>query len=194
LRRWGFRNAASDRDRGPQAGGLRNALYFRVDSKDNDVVEQCQMIFAEAYRRKHVLVVIDEYVHCVYSKVTAGAALLDIFQRGGGRQVGVIGLTQEPVYVPRQLISQATHIALLSLSYEADIKYVKNLCPVYISPNKVGDSYGFYWSWIDGHGDWDYYSDQTIWFKQLEAAKPITGSTITEADLGEEGAKSANVV
>lgn len=182
LRKWGFRNAASQQDRAVESGGLRNAIYFRVDSKDSkgndiDVVDQCQAIFAMAYQRKHVLVVIDEYVHCVYSKVTAGKALLDIFQRGGGRQVGVIGLTQEPVYVPRQLVSQATHIILLSLTYEADIKYVRNLCPIYEPPIKVGDPYGFYWSWVDGHAEWDYYKDQTIWFEQLQIAKPVNPPT-----------------
>ena len=179
LRRWGFRNGVSKKDRSPEAGGLKNALYFRIEShtKTGDelnVPDQAQAIFAQAYSRKHVLVVVDEYVQVVYSKVTAGSALMDIFQRGGGRQVGLIGLTQEPVYVPRQLISQATHVCLLSLTYQADIKYVKNLCPVYVPPNKVGDPYGFWWSWVDGHGEWDYYKDQSVWFDKLEAAKPVS--------------------
>lgn len=179
LRKWGFRNAMSAQDRAPESGGLRNALYFRIESKEgapeDDVVNQAQAVFAAAYRKKKVLVVIDEYVHVVYSRVSAGKALLDIFQRGGGRNVGVIGLTQEPVYVPRQLISQATHVCLLTLTYDADIKYVRNICPIYEPPAKVGNKYGFYWSWVDGSaGEWDYYKDQTVWFNQLEAAKPIT--------------------
>jgi hypothetical protein len=174
LRRWGFRNAASTKDRGPDSGGLKNAIYFIVDSSKGDVVMQAQAIFKMAYQQKHVIVVIDEYVQVVESSRNAGSALLDIFQRGGGRNVGVIGLTQEPVYVPRQLISQATHICLLSLNYAHDIKYAKNLCPIYESPNKIGDPYGFYWSWIDGHGEWDYYQNQSIWYEQLEVAKPVS--------------------
>lgn len=174
LRKWGFRNASSVRDR-TESGGLVNALYFRVEPKsdsEDSVVEQAQEIFQAAYRRKHVLVVVDEYVHVCYSARSAGASLLDIFQRGGGRQVGLIGLTQEPVYVPRQLISQATHVCLFSLTYQNDIKYVRNICPIYTPPISVGDPYGFYWSWVDGHADWDYYKDQRTWYDQLEIAKP----------------------
>lgn len=176
LRKWGFRNAVSQADR-RNTGGLANALYFRIEShgdNENQIVDQAQAVFAAAYKRKYVLVVIDEYVHVVYSKVTAGSALMDIFQRGGGRQVGVIGLTQEPVYVPRQLISQATHICLLSLTYQNDIKYVRNICPIYVPPIRVGDPYGFYWSWIDGHGEWDYYKDQRTWYDTLEVAKTMS--------------------
>ena len=178
LRKWGFRNAISPVDRAPESGGLKNALYFRIESKEgapeDDVVNQAQAVFAAAYRRKKVIVVIDEYVHVVYSKVSAGKALMDIFQRGGGRQVGVIGLTQEPVYVPRQLISQATHICLLSLTYKYDIEYARKICPVYEPPNKAGDRYGFYWSWIDGSGEWDYYSNQQSWYGQLLGAIPVS--------------------
>ncbi len=177
LRKWGFRNAASAKDREPHSGGLRNAIYFKIESQDKDgnytdVADQAQEIFAAAYRRKHVIVVVDEYVQVVYSARSAGSALLDIFQRGGGRNVGLIGLTQEPVYVPRQLISQATHIALLSLTFENDIKYVKNICPIYIPPIKVGNPYGFYWSWVDGHAEWDYYENQSVWFDTLNIAMP----------------------
>jgi hypothetical protein len=179
LRSWGFRNAASTKDRKPESGGLSNALYWRVtahDDKGNDIdtVEQVQAILAEAYKRGHILIVIDEYVQAVPSARSAGKALLDVFQRGGGKNVGIIGLTQEPVYVPRQLISQATHLCLLSLTYENDIKYVRNLCPVYESPIKVGDPYGFYWSWVDGSGQWDYYPNQKVWFDQLQIAAPRT--------------------
>ena len=175
LRKWGFRNAASTKDR-TETGGLANAIYFRISSKINgksvSIVDQCQLLFAKAYDRGHVIVVIDEYVQVVYSHVTAGEDLLDIFQRGGGKNVGVIGLTQEPVYVPRQLISQATHICLLSLTHTADQKYVRNFCPIYQSPLSVGDPYGFYWSWVDGHAEWSYYENQGIWYETLDAAYP----------------------
>ena len=174
LRKWGFRNAASPRDRNPEAGGLTNALYFIIKevSGGPTTVEQVQALCADAYSRGHVILVIDEYVQAVPSIKNAGQALLNVFQRGGGKNVGLIGLTQEPVYVPRQLISQATHLCLLSLTYENDIKYVRNLCPVYQPPIKVGDPYGFYWSWVDGSGEWDYYQNQSVWFQQLKAAKP----------------------
>ncbi len=175
LRKWGFRNAASDRDRQPDMGGLTNAKYFRITEQEDGptTVDQVQAICAQAYARKYVVIVIDEYVQAVPSVKNAGKALLDVFQRGGGNNVGLIGLTQEPVYVPRQLISQATHLCLLSLTYKADIEYARNLCSIYSPPIRIGDKYGFYWSWVDGSGEWDYYKDQGVWFKQLQAAKPI---------------------
>lgn len=175
LRKWGFRNAASEEDRKPERGGLSNALYFIIKEDKGGVstVEQVQDLCDKAYKRKHVLVVIDEYVQACPSARSAGQDLLNLFQRGGGRNVGIIGLTQEPVYVPRQLISQATHICLLSLTYENDIKYARNICSVYTPPIKAGDPYGFYWSWVDGSGEWDYYENQAAWFSQLQAAKPI---------------------
>jgi len=178
LRKWGFRNAVSKKDRAPESGGLKNALYFKIESKDaggieTNVADQAQAVFRLAYQRTHVIVVIDEYVQVVYSRVNAGADLLDIFQRGGGRKVGLIGLTQEPVYVPRQLISQATHVCLLSLTYVNDIKYVKNLNPAYQSPLKVGDPHGFWWSWVDGHGEWDYFPDQKAWYETVNISKQI---------------------
>ena len=173
LRAWGFRNAASERNE--NAGGLKNALYFMIVEEANgpSTVDQVQALCDRAYKRGHVIIVIDEYVQAVPSIKNAGQALLNVFQRGGGKNVGLIGLTQEPVYVPRQLISQATHLCLLSLTFEADIKYVRNLCPVYEPPIKVGDPYGFYWSWVDGNGEWDYYENQQVWFSKLNAAKPI---------------------
>jgi hypothetical protein len=156
-------------------GGLTNAKYFRITEQEDGptTVDQVQAICAQAYARKYVVIVIDEYVQAVPSVKNAGKALLDVFQRGGGNNVGLIGLTQEPVYVPRQLISQATHLCLLSLTYKADIEYARNLCSIYSPPIRIGDKYGFYWSWVDGSGEWDYYKDQGVWFKQLQAAKPI---------------------
>lgn len=177
LRKWGFRNAASSKDRAPESGGLSNAIYWLIKGQDStgknlSVADQAQAIFAKAYQQGKVIVVIDEYVQVVQSSKNAGDDLLNIFQRGGGRNVGLIGLTQEPVYVPRQLISQATHLCLLTLSYGYDIEYARKLCPIYVPPIKVGDPYGFYWSWVDGSGEWDYYKDQASWYEHVEAAAP----------------------
>lgn len=180
LRQWGFRNGAHKPgrgDRAPEKGGLTNALYFKVtahdkDGNDIDTVDAVQTLLGEAYARTHVIVVVDEYVQAIVSQRSAGTNLLNVFQRGGGKNVGLIGLTQEPVFVPRQLISQATHLVLFSLTYEADIKYVKNLCPIYVPPIKVNNPYGFYWSWVDGHAEWDYYKDQATWFDNLKVAAP----------------------
>jgi hypothetical protein len=174
LRTWGFRNAASNQDR--QTSLLQNALYYYVPASDDkfdpDTVEQVQAICSVAFRRRNVIVCIDEYTQAVVSQKNAGAALLNIFTRGGGRDVGIIGLTQEPVYVPRQLISQSTHQILLNVTYEYDIKYLKGIDPAYVPPRKLGDDYGFWWRWSDGSGELIYYPNQKIWYDQLEIALP----------------------
>lgn len=181
LRKWGFRNAVSDQDR--QTSNIKNALYFIIESKDKNghplsVVDQVQAYLARAYERKHVIVVIDEYFQAVVSKRTAGAALLDVFQRGGGRNVGIIGLTQEPVDIPRQLLSQATHLILLSLTYQHDIDYIHKMVPEYQNPLSLKDergkplSYGFYWKWVDGDGEVTFYPNQAVWYQGLMVAMP----------------------
>lgn len=189
LRKWGFRNAVSPQDRSPDTGGLPNAAYWIVSSRGPngeilDVVDQAQGIFASAYDRKNVVVVVDEYVQVCPSRVSAGAALLDIFQRGGGRNVGLIGLTQEPVYVPRQLVSQATHLILLSLSFSYDVEYVRKIYREYASPNRMGDPYGFYWGWLDGNGEWGYYANQQEWYKTLKVSKPQVLTVSTKVGAG----------
>lgn len=169
LRKWGFTNAASQADR--ENSNIKNALYFIIPSgSDASVVEASQAVFRQAYERQHVIVIVDEYVQVVPSTVNAGAALLDVFQRGRGRQVGLIGLTQEPVYVPRQLKSQATHLVLLSLTFDTDIDHVTKMVHEYKNPQSFGDKYGFYWKWLDGHGEVVYYPNQKVWYDQLDAA------------------------
>lgn len=172
LRRWGFCNGAVPNDV-RRVGGLRNALYFKIDeSTGYSTVDQAQAKMAEAYQRKHVIVVVDEYTQVVPSIQNEGYALRDIFSRGRGRNVGLIGLTQEPVYVPRKLLSQASHLALFTVTHQADIKYLKNLCPTYVPPGKQGDKYGFYWSHQDGSGQWAYYENQKAWANSLQFALP----------------------
>jgi hypothetical protein len=176
LRQWGFRNGANEADQDTY-GALGNAFYYRVpgkskDGHDIDTVDYAQALLAAAYKRRHVLIIVDEYVQIVPSQREAGKALKDIFQRGGGLEVGLIGLTQEPVYVPRQLLSQASHLVLMSLTYQRDVEYVKKMIPIYTTPNKAGDRYGFYWIHTDGDGEVAYYHNQREWYSQLNVALP----------------------
>ena len=172
LRRWGFRNAASLEDQ--KTSLITGAKYFYVVSGDvrfdPATVEQVQEICRKAYERKHVIVVIDEYVQAVPSQRNAGMALLNIFQRGGGRKVGIIGLTQEPCYVPRQLISQATHTVMFNVSYGYDVDYLKKIDKIYQRPINLGDKYGFFWRWNDGDAEMDYYPNQRVWYEQMRVA------------------------
>ena len=175
-RQWGFRNIASWRDQ--ETSLVPNAFYFRIDSKDSngndiDVSAQAQAIINVAYLRGEVIVVVDEYVSVVPSARNAGKALLDVFQRGGGRKVGLIGLTQEPVYVPRQLISQATHVFLFTLTHTYDIEWAKKICPGYVPPSERGDPHGFYYKWVDGPvNKWQYFAHQKAWYDHMNVAMP----------------------
>ena len=171
LRKWGFRNYMSESDR-TETGGLTQALYYLIkpiESEGEDSVKvQAQKIIRNAYNRGHVLLVIDEYTQVVMSKQSPGAALSDVFARGGGKNVGIIGLTQEPVFIPRQLLSQATHLVMFNLTYQADIDYIKKLYRGYIEPVKRGDPHGFYWKWVDGTSlEVNYYKNQAQWYDGL---------------------------
>ena len=172
LRKWGFRNAASLEDQ--RTSRITNAKYFYVVTNDErydpETVEQVQEICRVAYGRKNVIVCIDEYTQAVPSQRNAGAALKNIFTRGGGRNVGLIGLTQEPTFVPRQLLSQATHTVMLNLTYGYDIEYLQKIDKIYQPPKKLGDDYGFFWRWNDGGGEMDYYPNQQVWYQQLRVA------------------------
>lgn len=176
LRQWGFRNVATEQDY-ELYGGTGNAFYWLVPRRTKDghnieTVDYAQRIIAKAYDRKYVVLVIDEYVSVVVSAREPGTALKDVFQRGRGLNVGLIGLTQEPVYVPRQLISQASHLVMLSLTYGHDIKYMKTLEPIYEVPSRRGDRYGFWWKDSDGNGEVTYYPNQQAWYDSLQISLP----------------------
>jgi energy-coupling factor transporter ATP-binding protein EcfA2 len=174
LRQWGFRNIASQRDR--QTSVLQNALYWYVEGSDEmydeETVGQVQEICRRCYLQRYCVVCIDEYTQAVVSKQNPGPALKDIFTRGRGRNVGIIGLTQEPVYVPRQLLSQASHQVLFTVSYDYDVDYLRKIDKVYQPPGKLGDPYGFWWRWVDGQTETTYYPNQQEWFEQFEVAVP----------------------
>ena len=177
LRSWGFCNGASEKDI-TRPGAMRNALYFMItEGGEFSTEELAQAKIAEAYERGNVILVVDEYTQVVHSIQSPGYALKNVFARGGGKKVGLIGLTQEPVYIPRMLLSQATHLVLFSVTHQADIKYLKNLCPNYVPPALQGDPYGFYWSHQDGTASWAYYTSQKEWFNSLRIAMPKEHNT-----------------
>lgn len=183
LRQFGFRNGAVTKDMNSQ-GARPGALYFHIEPTDYldtaSVISQAQIIFAAAMQRgrnermdyNNVLVVIDEYVAVVPSERSAGAALKDIFQRGGGMKTGVIGCTQEPVSIPRQLISQATHLFVFNLTFDYDIKRMKSFIPEYSPPMERGDDYGFYHVTLEGAKNVQYYKNQYEWFQNVDMEIP----------------------
>jgi len=154
---WGFRPA-------PEA--TTNYKIFSVYGDGEKKIkpwQNAQRIFAIAFRYGGVLVVVDEYTQTVPSRVDAGDDLLDVFTRGGGLDVGIVGLTQQPVYVPRELLSQASHQMLFDLSYPNDIKKIREFFEPYQRPLLRGDKHGFYHIATDYDGLGVYYKHYKEW-------------------------------
>lgn len=157
LREWGFVPVARAPENWPR-------VLFKVRSLDqNDelsVAKQVQQLCWRATARGNVLIIIDEYVSCVMSQRSTGPGLKDVYQRGGGLHVGSIGGTQEPVGIPRQLASQATHTLLFNVTFTRDVEWCNDLCPMY--GDGPPDRHGFFYRWLDGPKElsyWRYYSD-----------------------------------
>ncbi len=143
--------------------------------------EEAEDIIGTAYETGGIVLIIDEYVQVVKSAQSAGEQLLNVFQRGGGKDVGLIGCTQEPVYVPRQLLSQATHQFLFNVSFPRDIQYLQEMYSGYIRPTRLPyeDStkwghterqdhlHGFYHVAVDYDGEGHYFQNQYQWFKTI---------------------------
>jgi hypothetical protein len=171
VREWGFEVPRKD------IGGLwkRKSSPHKLFIVRDNQYEVTQDIFYRAYNQRGVLVVVDEYVQVIKSQQQAGPALLDIFQRGGGLDVGIIGLTQEPVYIPRQLFSQATHQMLFAVSYPYDVAYFQGLYEDYENPIRKGDPKGFYHIAVDLDGQGAYYSHQREWFDKVVQGERKSG-------------------
>lgn len=151
-------------------GRTSTGVVFEPSRKNGDIVEQCQSVFEdvflrhetiEDYRRSNVLLFIDEYKQTVISKTNPGDALDDVHARGRGLKIGEVGCTQEPVNVPRQLISQANHIFLFDFIHANDIKAVKEIFADYERPK---DPHGFYYLYVDGRDDWQYFPSMQSFF------------------------------
>lgn len=125
--------------------------------------EMAQHLFNMAYNNTGILLVVDEYRQVVPNTVSPGDDLLDVFTRGGGLGIGIIGLTQEPVYVPRQLLSQSTHQFFFDLSYPNDIKRAREFYEPYQRPLIRGDKHGFYHVTVDYDGYGVYYKHIKDW-------------------------------
>ena len=151
LRKWGF-------------GRTKSRKLIVLDPADGPIPVQANDLAAKAIARKNVLIVHDEYKHQCQSSIKAGYGIEDCHLRGRGLNVGQCGETQEPVYVPRQLLSQATHLYLFDLTYPKDIQYARTLCATYERPP---DPYGFYYCHIDGDAVWRYYPHVKAWYDTI---------------------------
>lgn len=165
LQQWGFWSASKAPKDWPR-------LLFQIRSLDRgDELSQARQVQALAWKaadRGNIILVIDEYVSVCMSTRTVGAGLKHVFQRGGGLRCGLVGGTQEPVGIPRQLVSQATHEFLLRVSFNYDVDWCNELCPQY--GDGPPDPHGFWYRWIDGplgSSHWEYYRDISDWIGRV---------------------------
>ena len=185
LRAWGFRNALDPKDLATTK--IPHARYWAIRAAKNapSIWQQAQVVMRLAYETGKVIVVVDEYTQVVPSNRSTGGALRDIFTRGRGLDVGIIGLTQEPVYVPRLLLSQATHQVLFTVTYQYDVDYLRKMDRGYREPIKLGDKHGFWWKWVDGHGELVYYRNQQAWYESFYIGLPKSArSELPETPAG----------
>lgn len=172
LRRYGFVSREQQgRTIGEQYQGKAiNRVYWRLaETQDDPVSDQAQRIIHLAIEQRRVLLVIDEYTQVVSNTKTPGKWLGDAFRTGRGLKVGIIGCTQEPVYVPRQLLSQASHLFLFDLFYDYDIATAQKMYPEYVRP---ADPHGFYTAYVDGRTPWLYYKDAGQWVRTIRNPAP----------------------
>lgn len=135
-----------------------------LDPAKGPVEWQAQQWAKRAIERGKVLLVADEYKQVSLSTRRAGPGLEDVHLRGRGLLCGLAGQTQEPCEIPRQLLSQATHLFLLNLTYPADIKYARTLYVDYEPPlQRYGDKHGLYYAHIDGDARWHYFPHVKAW-------------------------------
>lgn len=175
LRSWGYQRVKWLTGLDPDGPELYR--YFKLETRDGEenVAPQVAEIARAAYERskdptnpRPTLLVVDEWTQAVFSRQTMGRRLLDIEQRGRGNRCGLLGQTQEPVFIPRQLISQATHQFIFSLSHVPDVEYIKNFCPAYRSPNEMGHDFGFWYKHVDGNGKWQLFAHEADFVEFLK--------------------------
>lgn len=142
-------------------------ILFRIRRRGElTIVDQAQHLMRLAHTRRRVLVVVDEYTQVIVGPRTAGDALDDIEVTGRGLGVGLLGNTQEPVNVPRRLLSQATHLQIFDLSYPLDIDYMRKFVADYDRPPR-SERHAFWSVWLDGDATPRYYPSLRAWRSQV---------------------------
>jgi hypothetical protein len=81
--------------------------------------------FAWGYDRGNTQIIADELNALTTGRADMPPAMLDCYARGNGRGVAIVGLTQEPVYVPGVAMTQASHRYTF---YVANLDHQKKVC------------------------------------------------------------------
>lgn len=92
--------------------------------------------FGWAYSRTNTMIVVDELNAITTGRADMPPALLDCYARGAARGVAIVGLTQEPVYVPAIALTQASHRYCFFVALEAHQKKVCSVMPG-LSPEAI---------------------------------------------------------
>lgn len=166
---WGF-VPTQLRDLGRSKDRLVTVPLRQGKTEKETVYQAAQALFRWGYARRRVIFFVDEYTQVVRSRTDPGPGLREVFARGRGRGVALIGASQEPVLIPRMLLSQASQLALFRLTFHNDIRAVKGMFEGYETPPNL---YGFYYRWVDGPAtDWTYYPNGGNFLAELQAPAP----------------------
>lgn len=169
LRKWGYVRVKRLVDNKPDGPELYR--YFKLEPTDPNA-ENCSaeanLTAKAAYAHGRVLYVADEFVQVIQSSRRMGRPLQDLHQRGRGRMVGFMGQTQEPVDIPRQLISQATHLFIFNLTHQRDIDYVRNFHKDYVLPLEMGYEHGMWYRHIDGTTGWRFFKHERDFYEWIK--------------------------
>ncbi|MHB8313323.1 MAG: ATP-binding protein [Candidatus Dormibacteria bacterium] len=167
--RWGFVPTAL-RDLGRTRERLVTVPLRQGRTERESVYQGAQALFRYAYARRRAVLMADEYTSLVRSRTDPGPGLREVFARGRGRGVGLLGLSQEGVYVPRMLFSQADHMFLFRLTFGNDIRWARGMFPEYETPP---DPFGFYHRDLSGGPtQWRYWPNGGNLLAELEVPKP----------------------
>lgn len=174
LRQWGYVRVKSLEGNDPDGPELYR--YFKIErpeGEDNCATSVARIAQAaydrsrDTHNSRPTLLVVDEWAQAVFSARRMGPRLLDVEQRGRGLRCGLMGETQEPVDVPRQLFSQATHQFVFNLSHARDIEWVRKSFKGYVPPIRYGLSHGFWYTWSDGDVGWMLFEHEREFFDWL---------------------------
>ncbi len=109
-------------------------LIYQPDTKHlRDEGEQ-DGFFTWVYQRGDTMCIIDELTSVSTRRTDMPQGLVDCYARGNGRAVSIMGLTQEPTWVPSMAMTQARHRYTF---YVANLDHQKRVCTYMPGPVAV---------------------------------------------------------
>ena len=103
-------------------------ITFRAEGEYDDEM-LFDEIFQRAYERRYVTMVLDELAAMFSNPSRPKTGAKNMIQRGRAHHVGIIGLVQDPVFIPRTIKSQAGYMIMLPNGQEYKETFVKKWIP-----------------------------------------------------------------